>query len=70
MKVIVLVYSLSTMVGVEIVKAKKHYWRDVFAGAAISVVSAYIFTSPKILNAVVYVNSDIDNINATLTYYW
>lgn len=39
-------YSLATYVAVGRVVARKHYWWDCVAGAAIGVGSAYIFTTP------------------------
>ena len=39
-------YALSCYVGWGRVYAKKHYWYDVLAGAAIGAGSAYIFTRP------------------------
>lgn len=37
-------YGIATLVGVGRVKADRHYWRDVAAGAALGMVSGWIFT--------------------------
>ncbi|EGR1512337.1 phosphatase PAP2 family protein [Vibrio vulnificus] len=37
-------YTIATLVGVGRVEAKRHYWRDVIAGAALGTLSAWMFT--------------------------
>ena len=37
-------YGVATLVGIGRVKADKHYWKDVLAGAAIGSLSGWIFT--------------------------
>ncbi|MDA0128311.1 phosphatase PAP2 family protein [Vibrio sp. MarTm2] len=37
-------YGIATLVGVGRVQAERHYWRDVAAGAALGMVSGWIFT--------------------------
>jgi membrane-associated phospholipid phosphatase len=39
-------YALATFVGYSRVESKQHYTRDVVAGAAIGVLSSYLFTKP------------------------
>ena len=41
-------YGLAAFVAYSRVEAKKHYSRDVLAGAAIGIGSAYLFTSPNL----------------------
>ncbi|AXB34544.1 PAP2 family protein [Vibrio campbellii] len=63
-------YGVAALVSVGRVEAKKHYWRDVLAGAALGTLSAYVFTNAydEKVQLVPWVTSE--DVGVSLTYRW
>ncbi|EGR3322371.1 phosphatase PAP2 family protein [Vibrio parahaemolyticus] len=63
-------YSMAALVGVGRVEAKKHYWRDVLAGAALGTLSAYIFTDAYDENVQLVPWVTSEDAGISITYRW
>lgn len=62
-------YLAATFVAYSRVESDEHYTRDVLAGAAIGVLSSYMFTS-SFNNLLVQPEANGKYLGARLTYYW
>lgn len=63
-------YGVATLVGVGRVEAKKHYWRDVLAGAALGTLTAYVFTDAYDENVQLVPWVTSEDMGVSLTYRW
>ena len=62
-------YLAAAFVGYSRVESRNHYTHDVVAGAAIGILSSYIFTTPY-LGWQVGLNTDHDSFGVTLSRAW
>ncbi|GMQ46104.1 phosphatase PAP2 family protein [Vibrio sp. 10N] len=63
-------YGVAAMVGVGRVQADKHYWRDVAAGAALGVLTGWVFTDKLDENLQVVPYASSRSAGVSLTYVW
>ncbi len=63
-------YGVAALVGVGRVEAKKHYWRDVLAGAALGTLSAYVFTDAYDENVQLVPWVTSEDVGVSITYRW
>ena len=62
-------YLAAAFVGYSRVESRNHYTRDVVAGAAIGILSSYIFTT-RYLGWQVGLSADHDSLGVTLSHAW
>lgn len=58
-------FALASLVGVARVKADKHYWYDVGAGAAIGIVSGLLITHHRKARSIAFIGGDTHRIEVT-----
>ncbi|MCK6264120.1 phosphatase PAP2 family protein [Vibrio sp. ZSDE26] len=63
-------YTMATLVGVGRVEADRHYWKDVLAGAAIGVASAWVFTDAFDENVQLVPWIENDSYGVSMRYRW
>ncbi|MDF2153369.1 phosphatase PAP2 family protein [Vibrio sp. CAU 1672] len=63
-------YGVAAFVAVGRVEAKKHYWRDVLAGAALGTLSAYVFTDAYDDNVRLVPWVTDEEVGLSLSYRW
>ena len=63
-------YGIATLVGVGRVKAEKHYWKDVIAGAVIGSLSGWVFTDAFDKNVQVVPWAGLNEAGLTVAINW
>jgi membrane-associated phospholipid phosphatase len=63
-------YGVATLVAVGRVQAQKHYWKDVLGGAAIGLVSGWVFTDAYNENVKVFPWADINEAGIKVELNW